>query len=72
MAGVGKFDGRLCGNLVAHFTDENDIRIVTQNTADRLFERHLRADLQLPCPFNDVLDRFFNRQDVNSRIDHLI
>jgi hypothetical protein len=67
--GLGGPDGRLDGLEVAHFADEDHVRVLTQGAAEGLGEAgHVVADLAL---VDDrllvvvvVLDRVFDRDDV--------
>lgn len=69
MAGLGGRDGGLEGDAVAHFTDEDDVGILTQHGGDPEFEvGHVEADFALLEHGFDVVegvfDRVFERDDV--------
>ena len=69
---VRQFDGNFSGRLIAHLTDQHDVRVVTKDTADGQVKIHLRADFQLSRAPDEVLDRVFNGQDVDRRINDLV
>lgn len=69
VAGFGGADGRLDRFQVAHFTDENHVRIHTQRAAQGFGEaRHVDADFALRehrlLVRVVILDRVFDRDDV--------
>src|SRR5215213_4813463 len=76
MSGFGRSQRSLNRLVIAHFTDEYDIRILSQRTA-QCFRERTRIDVNLALRYKRLLvamqklDRIFDRDDVTAtcRVD---
>ncbi len=73
VAGFGGRDGGFHRFQVAHFADEDHVRVLPQHALERLAEgRHVHADLALVddalLVLVEILDGVFDRDDVQARL----
>jgi hypothetical protein len=69
---VGELDRELGRLFVPHLPHHHRIGVVAQDGAEGVFEAQLVAQLDLPGPFDDVLDRVLNREHVLARPNHAV
>ncbi len=70
MAGHSGVHGNACSLLVADFTHENDVRVLTENGTEPFREREvrLRIHLDLIDAFDVVFHRILDGRDIDFRI----